>query len=79
MIQRLCLKDKPEERSCLLKRYATCPVCEEKTVLDIPPDILKNAKRFPYTVKVIHNDHHFYVNLDSKGRVGSVLHPDMVE
>jgi hypothetical protein len=63
----------------MIKRYANCPVCSEKTILDIPQDILKNAKQFPYTVKVIHNKHYFYVNLDSKGRIGQILHPDLVE
>lgn len=63
----------------LLKRYANCPVCSEKTVLNIPPDILKGVKQFPYTVKVVHEKHHFYVNMDSKGRITDILHPDLVE
>jgi hypothetical protein len=48
-------------------------------VLDIPPDILKGVKQFPFTVKVIHEKHHFYVNIDSKGRITDILHPELVE
>ena len=63
----------------MFERYANCPVCEKKTVLHVPPDILKKAKRFPMTVKVQHNDHHFYINLDSQAWITDILHPDLVE
>ena len=78
-IQKLNLKDDFLEETEMLKRYANCPVCSEKTVLDIPPDILKGIKQFPYTVKVVHEKHHFYVNLDSKGHITDILHPEYVE
>ncbi|TFF92299.1 hypothetical protein EU545_01395 [Candidatus Thorarchaeota archaeon] len=63
----------------MLDRYADCPVCGNKTVLRIPENIIEDADRFPFTVKVIHKDHHFYVNLDSRGWVTDILHPEMVE
>ncbi len=60
-------------------RYADCPVCGAKTVLRIPENITENATRFPFTVKVVHNDHYFYVNLDSRAWITDILHPDSVE
>lgn len=63
----------------MLERYAKCPVCSIKTVLRFDEGILKNAKRFPFLVKVKHKGHYFYINLDSKAHVTDILHPDVVE
>jgi len=62
-----------------VQRIAKCPVCLEKAPLDIDDKVVKKAKRFPVTVKIEHNDHYFYVNLDSLGSVTDILHPEMVE
>ncbi|MGY5861979.1 MAG: hypothetical protein RTU09_06355 [Candidatus Thorarchaeota archaeon] len=62
-----------------VQRIAKCPVCSEKAPLDIDYSVIKTAKRFPVTVKVEHDDHYFYVNLDSVGSVTDILHPDLVE
>jgi hypothetical protein len=51
----------------------------ERAPLDIDHKAVKNAKRFPVTVKVEHDDHYFYVNLDSRGSVTDILHPELVE
>lgn len=48
-------------------------------MLRVPPDVLKKATRFPYTVKVKHEDHYFYINLDSQAWITDILHPDVVE
>jgi hypothetical protein len=61
------------------KRYAKCPVCNERTVLSVPQDILKKAKRFPFTLKVVHEDHHFYINIDSQASITDILSPELVE
>ena len=61
------------------ERYADCPVCGKKTVLRVPDRILENAKRFPFTIKVKHNDHYFYINLDSQAWITDILTPDFVE
>ncbi|MHA1770258.1 MAG: hypothetical protein ACTSYL_01885 [Candidatus Thorarchaeota archaeon] len=63
----------------MFKRYAKCPVCGKKTVLNVPPNVLISAKRFPFTVKVKHNDHYFYINLDSQALITDILRPDLVE
>jgi len=63
----------------MLERYAKCPVCQKRTLLKVPPDVLKKATRFPYTVKVKHEQHHFYINLDSQAWITDILHPDSVE
>jgi hypothetical protein len=63
----------------MLERFAKCPVCGKRTVLKVPEGIIKNAKRFPYMVKVRHNDHYFYINLDSQAWVTDILSPDQVE
>lgn len=63
----------------MFKRYAKCPVCGERTVLSVPPDILKKAKRFPFTIKVMHEDHYFYINIDSQASITDILKPEMVE
>jgi hypothetical protein len=47
--------------------------------LDIDYNVVKKAKRFPVTVRVEHEDHYFYVNLDSVGSVTDILHPELVE
>jgi len=51
----------------------------EKAPLDIDYKVVKKAKRFPVTVKVEHDGHYFYVNLDSFGSVTDILHPELVE
>ncbi|MFX0108005.1 MAG: hypothetical protein ACFE7R_06965 [Candidatus Hodarchaeota archaeon] len=63
----------------MLMRYANCPVCKKKTVLTVPPDVLDKAKRFPYTIKVLHDDHHFYINIDSQAYITDILSPELVE
>jgi len=63
----------------MLERFADCPVCSKKTVLKVPEGILKEAKRFPFMVKVVHEDHYFYINLDSKASITDILSPEMVE
>jgi hypothetical protein len=63
----------------MLDRYAKCPICTKRTVLKVPEDIIKNAKRFPFSVKVKHEDHHFYINLDSRAWITDILHPELVE
>jgi DNA-directed RNA polymerase subunit RPC12/RpoP len=63
----------------LLERYAACPVCGKKTVLKVPPDILKEVDRYPFTVRVKHGKHHFYINLDSQAWITDILSPEMVE
>jgi len=63
----------------MFERYAKCPICEKRTVLRVPPDVIKKAKRFPYTVKVKHEDHYFYINLDSQAWITDILHPELVE
>jgi hypothetical protein len=63
----------------MFERYAKCPVCEKRTILRVPPGILKKAGRFPYTVKVKHENHYFYINLDSQGWITDILHPELVE
>ncbi|TXT57440.1 MAG: hypothetical protein BAJATHORv1_10142 [Candidatus Thorarchaeota archaeon] len=62
-----------------MKRYAKCPVCGIRTVLDVPPHIVEGAKRFPYTIRVKHKDHYFYINLDSNAWITDILHPELVE
>ena len=62
-----------------VQRIAKCPVCSEKVPLDIDYSVVKKAKRFPVTVRVEHEDHYFYVNLDSVGSVTDILHPELVE
>ena len=62
-----------------LERFAKCPVCEKKTVLKVPEGILEKAKRFPFMIKVKHNDHYFYINIDSQAWITDILSPDMVE
>jgi hypothetical protein len=61
------------------ERYAKCPICSKRTVLRVPPDVLKKAERFPFTVKVKHEKHYFYINLDSQAWITDILHPDLVE
>lgn len=61
------------------ERFAKCPICQKRTVLQVPPDVVENVKRFPYTVKVKHEDHYFYINLDSQGWITDILRPDLVE
>ena len=63
----------------MLERYANCPVCKKKTVLKVPEDVLKDAKRFPYMIKVKHKNHYFYINIDSQAMITDILAPDMVE
>lgn len=63
----------------VFKRYAKCPVCDERTVLSVPPNVMKKAKRFPFTIKVIHEDHHFYINIDSQASITDILRPELVE
>ncbi len=63
----------------MLERYAKCPICAKRTVLKVPPDVIKKAERFPFTVKVIHEDHYFYINLDSRAWITDILHPEVVE
>ena len=60
-------------------RYAKCPVCGERTVLSVPQNILEKAKRFPFTIKVVHEDHHFYINIDSRASITDILSPELVE
>jgi hypothetical protein len=63
----------------MFERFAKCPVCEKKTILRVPENILEQAKRFPFTIKVKHNDHYFYINIDSQAWITDILSPDMVE
>jgi hypothetical protein len=63
----------------MFKRYAKCPVCGERTVLSVPPNVMKKAKRFPFTIKVLHEDHHFYINIDSQASITDILKPELVE
>ncbi len=63
----------------VFKRYAKCPVCGERTVLSVPPNVMKKAKRFPFTIKVLHEDHHFYINIDSQASITDILKPELVE
>ncbi len=63
----------------VLQRYAKCPICSKRTVLAVPPGVIENADRFPYTVKVKHEDHYFYINLDSQAWITDILHPELVE
>ena len=61
------------------ERYAKCPICSKRTVLRVPPDVISKAERFPFTVKVKHEDHYFYINLDSQAWITDILHPELVE
>jgi ribosomal protein S6 len=63
----------------MLQRYAKCPVCKKRTVLKVSSNDLRGVKRYPYSVKVRHETHYFYVNLDSQGRITDILPPKMVE
>ncbi len=63
----------------MLQRYADCPVCKKKTVLKVPEGILKKAKRFPFLIKVKHDDHYFYINIDSQAYITDILSPELVE
>lgn len=63
----------------VLQRYAKCPVCKKKTLLKVPEGVLKKADRFPFMIRVKHNDHHFYINIDSQAWVTDILSPEMVE
>ena len=63
----------------MLERYAKCPICSKRTVLKVTEDVIKNAKRYPFTVKVIHEKHYFYINLDSRAWITDILHPEVVE
>ncbi len=63
----------------MFERYAKCPICNKRTVLRVPQDIIEKATRFPHTVKVKHDDHYFYINLDSQAWITDILHPDLVE
>ncbi len=63
----------------MFKRYAKCPVCGEKTVLTVPDGVLEKAKRFPFTIKVVHGDHYFYINIDSQAFITDILKPEYVE
>ncbi|MCK5237990.1 MAG: hypothetical protein KAR33_00495 [Candidatus Thorarchaeota archaeon] len=61
------------------ERFANCPVCNKKTVLRVPEGILEKAKRFPFTIKVKHGDHYFYINIDSQAWITDILTPELVE
>jgi len=63
----------------VLQRFAKCPICTKRTVLVVPPDVINKAERFPFTVKVKHEDHYFYINLDSQAWITDILHPELVE
>jgi hypothetical protein len=63
----------------VLERYAKCPICSKRTVLRVPPDVINKAERFPFTVKVKHENHYFYINLDSQAWITDILHPELVE
>ncbi len=63
----------------MVKKLVRCPVCEEITPIEVASKIVKSAKRFPISTKITHKDHYFYVNLDSRGSITDVLHPEMVE
>ncbi len=63
----------------MVKKYVRCPVCSEMAPVDSGPELVAGHHRFPVTVRVEHNDHHFYVNLDSRGSVSDVLGPELVE
>lgn len=54
-------------------------MCSKRTVLKVPPNVIDKAERFPFTVKVKHDDHYFYINLDSQAWITDILHPDVVE
>ena len=57
----------------VLQRYAKCPVCKKKTLLKVPEGVLKKADRFPFMIRVKHNDHHFYINIVVRGKIICVL------
>ncbi|MFW9953144.1 MAG: hypothetical protein ACFFD3_01230 [Candidatus Thorarchaeota archaeon] len=61
------------------ERYADCPVCKKKTILRVPDGVLKKAKRFPFTIRVKHEKHYFYINIDSQAWITDILTPEMVE
>ncbi|MGY5881692.1 MAG: hypothetical protein RTV31_15680 [Candidatus Thorarchaeota archaeon] len=63
----------------MVSKYVNCPVCGERTSLEIDSSIVENAKRFPVTTKIEHQDHYFYINLDSKGSITDILSPELVE
>lgn len=67
------------EDTRMFERFVKCPVCTKRTVLRVPPDVIKKAERFPFTVKVKHDDHYFYINLDSQAWITDILHPELVE
>ena len=67
------------EDTRMFERFVKCPVCTKRTVLRVPPDVIKKAERFPFTIKVKHDDHYFYINLDSQAWITDILHPELVE
>ena len=63
----------------MVRKLVRCPICDEMIPLEVDSKIIKKAKRFPVSEKVDHNDHYFYINMDSRGSITDLLHPDMVE
>ncbi len=61
------------------ERYAKCPVCGKRTALTVPEGVLKRADRFPYLIRVIHEDHYFYIYIDSHALITDILVPEAVE
>ncbi|MBD3159263.1 MAG: hypothetical protein GF309_10785 [Candidatus Lokiarchaeota archaeon] len=60
-------------------RRVRCPVCSVIMELSITRDMVQDKKEFPVSVRIDHEDHHFYVNLDSEGSITDILHPDLCE
>jgi hypothetical protein len=63
----------------MVKKLVRCPICDAMVPLEVDSKLIKNAKRFPFTTKIDHDDHYFYINMDSRGSITDVLHPDLVE
>ena len=62
-----------------MRKLVRCPICDEMVPLEVDSQIIENAKRFPVSKKIVHKKHYFYINMDSRGSITDVLHPDMVE
>jgi len=58
-------------------RKVSCPVCSAIVDLTITRDMVEDENDFPVSVQIEHEDHHFYVNLDSEGSITDILHPDL--
>ena len=63
----------------MVEKIIKCPICDVMIPIEVDSKVVETAKRFPATTKIEHEDHYFYINLDSKGSITDVLHPDLVE